>query len=299
MGRNLVGEEELITVSEQEIVQLTKAGKLKPDTKLASGTRTKGKWHLLKSVPSLLQIYEQGAASRAQLKQEQVEQRRRKKEETAARAESVHAQKRFAIESASAEARLVSDSSNIDLILKIKERVSAILTSGETVEFIVVQDKPVVNIAPDAVVCTNRRLIFYRPKVLGRFDFNDYLWRDLGNAHLSQGVIRSKFSAMHVGGAQVSMDYLPKDESLKLYRYAQEREEEAIEIRRQRQMEIQRAGAANISMPSAPANSGQPVSDAGANDPASRIKKLKSLLEQELITQDEFDARKREILSDI
>ena len=37
-------------------------------------------------------------------------------------------------------------------------------------------------VAPDSVVLTNKRFIIYRPKFLGGAQFEDYIWRDLGEA---------------------------------------------------------------------------------------------------------------------
>lgn len=80
------------------------------------------------------------------------------------------------------------------VVQEIKTKVSQILTKDEQVQFVAVQDSPTkVNFAPDAVVLTNRRFIIYRPKMLGRVTFEDYIWRDLHDARLKDGMLRSTF----------------------------------------------------------------------------------------------------------
>jgi ribosomal protein L35AE/L33A len=161
-----------------------------------------------------------------------------------------------------------------------------------------------VNIKQDAAIATHKRLILYRSKMLGRYDFDDYLWRDLHDAHLSQGMVAAKFTAQHVNGQVIEMDYLSKPGSQYLYRLAQDAEEAAHEYRRQIELEQARAGATNISMGGSP--SGQPATPQqpepqanAAADPMQRLSRLKQLRENDLITEDEFQSRKQAILAEL
>ena len=185
------------------------------------------------------------------------------------------------------------------MVEKIQTDVAAILTAGEVINFITIQAKPVA-IKADAIVATDRRLIFYRPKLLGRFDFDDYLWRDLQDAHLAQNIIGATFTATSIHGQVVSMDYLSKDSATRLYRMAQQKEEEAIEVRRQREMEERAAGASNISVQAAPQQTvPAPAATPSGGDMVARLKQLKEMLEMDLITQEDFDRRKDEIIADV
>jgi hypothetical protein len=151
-------------------------------------------------------------------------------------------------------------------------------------------------------------LIFFRPKLFGRFEFQDYLWYDLFNAHLQQNMFGSVFSAQHVRGMFVSMDYLSKQAAQTLYRIAQEREESARLARHQVNLDTLRAGAAqvnvqtNVPIPAAaPANSPfmPPVPTSSHDEIAKKLESLKSLLDKGLITKEDFDQRKRELLAQI
>jgi hypothetical protein len=183
--------------------------------------------------------------------------------------------------------------------------VQGILTTSESIQLIVVQEKPLVNVSPDAVIVTNRRMIFYHPKLLGRFEFNDYLLIDLRNAHVKQGMMGSTFTAQHVSGRLLNMDWLPKAAAQRLYRLSQELEERARQSRIEMDLEYRRAGATNINIGQLPATqpfaqvpaaiSAQPTGD----DLVQRLETLKMMLDRGLITPEDYDRRKGEILREV
>jgi hypothetical protein len=103
------------------------------------------------------------------------------------------------------------------------------------------------------------------------------------------------------------MEWLPKGPAIKLYRIAQEMEEEARRARIQLDMELRRAGASQVNVstappppPPAPIFEARVVeSSAPANDPMQRLKTLKEMLDGGLISQADFDARKKQILAEL
>lgn len=177
------------------------------------------------------------------------------------------------------------------------ERVQQVVTRGEEILYIAVQKKPVVNITPDCVVLTTRRYIIYRAKLLGRSDFDDYIWRDLFDVRLKEGVLGATLTMRTASGPLVSIDYLPKLQARKLYRFAQEMEEKATEERRVRQLEEHRAAAGGVvvqASPNVPAASAASVS---ADDPMQKLQQLKAMLDSGLITADEYASKKADILA--
>lgn len=299
----LLGTTETIgPISEHELVSLAHQGKVTRDTLVSSVTRTKGGWHHAAQIAGLLKAMEEGELSRQATKatQQQVrDSQRRAAEEAKQAARSRQQADEAARASAAAE---ISDCQDPALVNTIRERVQGILTSSERLEYIIVQQKPLVNISPDAVVCTSRRLIFYRPKLLGRFEFEDYQWFDLFNAHLKQNFLGSVFSAQHVSGRWLSMDYLPKLSAQTLYRIAQEREEAARITRVNMQLDAARAGAANVNVQThvpPPAPSSPAPSSSSSDDLLKRLETLKAMADRGLITPDEFTKRKQEILSQL
>jgi hypothetical protein len=182
------------------------------------------------------------------------------------------------------------------VVQAVVERVQQILTSGETISYIAVQKKPLLNIAPNCVVLTNRRFIVYRPKFLGGVSFEDYSWRDLQDARLQENILGSTLAMRTVAGRAVSVDHLPKEQARRLYSFSQEMEERVREERRERELEDKRAAAGGVvvSGMSAPAASPQAVP---TSDPVQRLKALKEMYEAGLITASEYASKRAEIIS--
>ena len=113
-------------------------------------------------------------------------------------------------------------------------------------------------------------------------------------------MLGSTMSFATSGGQRISLDYLPKDQARKLYRFAQEHEQHSYEERRQRRMEEDRAKAGGVTVQTNVGVAAQPVpgqhAPQPASDPVVALKQLKDMLGAELISAAEFEAKKAEIL---
>jgi len=178
---------------------------------------------------------------------------------------------------------------------KLFEKVKDLLTADEQVEYIAVQKKPAINLSPDCIALTNKRIIFCRPKNLGfSMDFQDYLWKDVADCHIKEGIMGASFTMKTIKRQINMLDYLPKAQARKLYQFAQGKEEEMAEYRRQRELEDKRAAAGGGIIVNAGLQTAAPAEV--KDDPVAVLGKLKSLLENQLISQEEYDSKKNEIL---
>jgi hypothetical protein len=175
----------------------------------------------------------------------------------------------------------------------VLERVQQILTTGETVLYVAVQKKPVVNLTPECVVLTNRRFIVYRPKLMGQVTFEDHPWRELQDVKLEESFLGATLTFVRVSGGAVVVDHLPKAQARRLYAHAQEMEERVREERRARELEDKRAAAGGVVLSGLAA----PGAPAAANDPVQRLKTLKEMYDAGLITAGEFEAKRAEIIA--
>tara|TARA_R110002012_G_scaffold288722_1_gene481491 strand:- start:931 stop:1536 length:606 start_codon:yes stop_codon:yes gene_type:complete len=183
-------------------------------------------------------------------------------------------------------------------VQKILEKVSDLLTTNEVIEYIAVQKKPALNLSPDCISLTNKRIIFCRPKTFGfSMDFQDFQWKDVRDCHMKEGIMGATFFMKTVRNQVVSLDYLPKAQARMLYRYAQEREEEMSEYRRQRELENARASAGGGITVNTNDQTKPQTSTAIVDDPMASLQKLKTLFDNSLISQEEFDSKKNEILA--
>ncbi|WP_121809244.1 PH domain-containing protein [Mucilaginibacter kameinonensis] len=222
---------------------------------------------------------------------------------------------------------------------KVYSRLVDLLSTGEEIIYIAVQKKPLVNLFPDCIAITNKRVLFFTPANLGlSIKFVDFVWKDIVDVHTKEEIIGAVFSVKTTGGGEMAVDYLPKIQGRKLYQYAQERKEIEREARRQRELEQKRAESGAVQFensparafvppaspqpfsqnngytaPAAPAPVAPPVStpapivqETPAPAPAAKpdeltekLKKLKTLFDNGLISQEEYNAKKLDLLSDL
>ncbi len=189
---------------------------------------------------------------------------------------------------------------------KLLGRIKSLLTSQESVEYIAVQKKPVLNVSPDCIALTNRRIIFCRPKNFGlSMDFQDYNWVDIADCHIKEGIIGSTFIMKTVSNHINMMDYLPKNQARRLYQFAQEVEERMRSVRREKNLETLRASAGGVTVNNATPIIAQPQQFQHDQkpllieneDPFAVLQKLKGLVESGIISSEEFEVKKNEILS--
>jgi hypothetical protein len=110
-------------------------------------------------------------------------------------------------------------------IEKITAKLKDLLMKNEEVGYIGVQKKPV-TVFPDSIVLTDKRIIMCKPKNLGlSMDFTDYSWEDIAGIFVKENILGSEFSFATKTDIQVSIDYLPKAQARKIYTYAKEQQE--------------------------------------------------------------------------
>jgi hypothetical protein len=220
--------------------------------------------------------------------------------------------------------KFLNDEQDPKTVEKVYLRLVDLLTTGEEILYIAVQKKPLVNILPDCIALTNKRVLFFEPANLGlSIKFVDFVWKDIIDVYTKEEIIGAIFSVKTTGGAEMGVDYLPKVQARKLYQYAQERKEAEREARRLRDLEEKRAesGSMQFESPSvmtsyqpmaqqapvaapaptpAPIVHEEPVAAAPKPDELTeKLKKLRTLFDNGLISQEEYNAKKLELLSDL
>jgi len=214
--------------------------------------------------------------------------------------------------------KFLNDEQDPKAVEKVYLRLVDLLTTGEDILYIAVQKKPLVNILPDCIALTNKRILFFTPANLGlSIKFVDFVWKDIVDVYTKEEIIGAIFSVKTTGGAEMGVDYLPKVQARKLYQYAQERKESEREARRLRDLEEKRAesGSMQFEAPAAftpfqqvqqapvaapPVVHEEPVVAAPKPDELTeKLKKLRTLFDNGLISQEEYNQKKLELLSDL
>src|ERR1700743_2198774 len=155
----------------------------------------------------------------------------------------------------------LKDEQDPKAVEKVYKRLNDLLTHDEDIIYIAVQKKPLVNILPDCIAITNKRILFFTPANLGlSIKFVDFVWKDIVDVFTKEEIIGAIFSVKTIAGAEMGVDYLPKVQARKLYQYAQERKESEREARRLRDLEEKRAESGAIQFENAARlSSQQPV----------------------------------------
>ena len=108
-------------------------------------------------------------------------------------------------------------------IEKITTKLSDLLMKNEEVGYIGVQKRPAINVFPDSIVLTNKRIIMCKPKNLGlSMDFTDYPWSLISGAFVKENILGSEFSFTTNTDITVSIEYIPKIQARKIYTFAKE-----------------------------------------------------------------------------
>lgn len=194
---------------------------------------------------------------------------------------------------------LLTEEQDPKVVEKILPKVLEFCTLNEEVQFIAVQKKTIgLNFSPDCIALTNKRIILVRPKSFGLgLEFRDFSWINVADVHMSEGIFGATITIKTTSKQSDRMEDIPKAQARKLYRFAQEVEENKKEERRQRELEEKRAGAGGGITINSPANQSHNQGNTSKEDPLEKLTKLKTMLSNEMITQAEYDAKKTEILS--
>lgn len=106
---------------------------------------------------------------------------------------------------------------------KITSKLNDILMRGEEIGYIGVQKKPAINVFPDSIVLTNKRIIICKPKNLGlSMDFTDFPWTQVSATFVKENILGSEFSFTTNTDITVSIDYIPKIQARKINTFAKE-----------------------------------------------------------------------------
>ena len=178
------------------------------------------------------------------------------------------------------------------MLAKVAGDVRTILTPNEEILYVALQNVTALSLKKDSVVATNNRVIFYRPSVLGRVNFADYLWEDVRNVAIKEGFLAADLTVELIDGRVDQAGNLDKSQIRRLYAICQQKEQEWREKRRVRDLEEARAKSGGIQMSVPQAAGGAPT-----EDPVQKLARAKAMLDQGLISEAEYETLKAKIIA--
>jgi len=206
--------------------------------------------------------------------------------------------------------RFLSDEQDPKAVEKVIGKLNDLLTTGEEILYLAVQKKPAVNLLPDSIAISNKRIFYCEPGNLGlTMNFKDISWKSIKEVSFKEELFGSKFICVPQYGENIVTEFIPKVQARKLHQAANQQLEEYKELLHQQKIEENRATAASIN-PSPQTHEELPaeqpkepeliqlaeVVEEPEDETTLKLRKLKTLYDKHLITQEEYEAKKANIL---
>lgn len=205
--------------------------------------------------------------------------------------------------------RFLADEQDPKAVEKVAGKLNDLLTSGEEILYLAVQKKPAVNLLPDCIAISNKRIFYCSPSNLGlTMNFKDISWKNIKEVSFKEGLLGSKFICVPQSGENIVTDFIPKVQVRKLHQAANQQLEEYKELLRQQKLEENRATATSFNIPATPQTIDLPIEEAvviseiasvevdKADEIEQKLIKLKTLYDKQLITREEYEHKKAAIL---
>lgn len=207
--------------------------------------------------------------------------------------------------------RFLSDEQDPKAVEKVIGKLNDLLTTGEELLYLAVQKKPAVNLLPDSIAISNKRIFYCAPGNLGlTMNFKDISWKNVKEVSFKEEFFGSKFICVPQHGKNIVTEFIPKIQARKLHQAANEQLEMLKELLRQQKLEENRASASAINLPTSSSPAYElPIEEAVIVQPAQieeaedettlKLRKLKTLFDKQLITQEEYESKKAAILDSL
>lgn len=208
--------------------------------------------------------------------------------------------------------RFLSDEQDPKAVEKVIGKLNDLLTSGEELLYLAVQKKPAVNLLPDSIAISNKRIFYCEPGNLGlTMNFKDISWKNIKEVSFKEEFFGSKFICVPQHGENIVTEYIPKIQARKLHQAATEQLEAYKELIRQQKLEENRAAASSFNVSESSTHKPYELAieeavvippqqiEAPEDETTLKLRKLKSLFDKQLITQEEYESKKAAILDSL
>lgn len=205
--------------------------------------------------------------------------------------------------------RFLSDEQDPKAVEKVLGKLNDMLSSNEELIYLAVQKKPAVNLLPDCIAVSSKRIFYCEPANFGiTMNFKDISWKSIKEVSFKEELFGSKFICVPQYGENIITEYIPKTQARKLYQAAYEQLESFKEQQRLTEVEERRnqQQPTTIDIPAEIIPEAIEIPEEVYTPPAPieevedeltlKLRKLKTLYDKQLITQDEYEAKKADIL---
>ena len=208
--------------------------------------------------------------------------------------------------------RFLSDEQDPKAVEKVLGKLNDMLSSNEELIYLAVQKRPAVNLLPDCIAVSTKRIFYCTPGNLGfTMNFKDISWKTIKEISFKEEIFGSKFICVPQHGENIITEYIPKVQARKLYQAAYEQLEAFKEEQHKSEADERRANVSPVTVNAQPAvpeapepaveekpayTPPTPVAADPEDETTLKLRKLKTLYDKQLITLDEYEAKKADIL---
>lgn len=206
---------------------------------------------------------------------------------------------------------------NDSRIQKAIEHLSSVMIEGEKIESIAVQQR-IYTIFPflfgngliphrrQIIAATSGRLIWMKRNIISGYDILDFRWQDIGEVFLQVGIFGSDLKIKFYNSTDLSLNKnygvlrhligFNKSMTQAIYRIVQFQDQSWREKRRIRGLEELRAKSGGINVGNQLKESSPPTDN---ENNIQKLKQAKQLLDENLISDSEYETIKAKIISSI
>ncbi|RLG16889.1 hypothetical protein DRN63_03665 [Nanoarchaeota archaeon] len=181
---------------------------------------------------------------------------------------------------------------------EVPEEVKGILAPGENV-LCALKQRMIALEKPKYIIVTDKRVIYLDRKLLGRYEIIDFPYKRLKEVWFRFGKFGSKFILKREDGRMVELEWLKKDGALEVLdairKAIQAVAVEPISIEKHKKLigeEWFIRKPMEVVSRAVITHQGEPEEDI-----AVKLRKLKALLDEGLITKEEYEEKRKELLS--
>lgn len=211
--------------------------------------------------------------------------------------------------------KFLIDEQDPKAVEKVLGKLTDMLSSNEELIYLAVQKKPAVNLLPDCIAVSNKRIFYCEPANFGiTMNFKDISWKSIKEVSFKEELFGSKFICVPQHGENIVTEYIPKVQARKLYQAAYEQLENYRDAQAQAEEKRLSGGMEPVFNGAMEIEEAQVIETPELDEPAAatipqvspveepedettlKLRKLKTLYDKQLITQEEYEAKKASIL---
>lgn len=163
---------------------------------------------------------------------------------------------------------------------------------------------------PKRIIVTNKQVLYVDQKLMGRYDLKSIPYQKLKKVEFDSGIMASEFEIETESGEEVELDWLGKEkskEAIKTIKDALNRiAVEPINIDKSKgfksetwELKKPKESVSKVMRKNPQLNVNQNNSSSDENSAADKLKELKELKDEEIISEEEYEEKRKDLMNEL